>query len=427
MTPTDHPDLERAQARTLRVLVLAQAIGAVGITIGIATASLLARDLSGRDSLAGLAQTFQVLGAAVASYLLARLMSRRGRRVGLVAGWLLGAAGAATAVLAGVVGSMLVLLLGAVLLGSATAANSGSRYAATDLAPTARRGRSLSIVVWATTIGAVAGPNLTGPAASLARTLGLPALTGPFLIGTAGMLGAALVVGLGLRPDPLLLARDVAGVVPGEPDGTSWSRAREAVRSEPALGWAVTGLAGAHAAMVAVMVMTPLHMEHGGAALRVIGVVISVHVLGMFAFSPVVGLLADRVGRERVLGAGGVTLAASLGLAALSPEGSSVQIFGGLFLLGLGWSLATVSASTMVADLAPLEARTDVQGAADLVMNLSAAVAGGLAGVVVGVAGYPVLALVTLALAGVVVLAAVRAHTLARTAEPEPGLAELRR
>ncbi len=418
---------EAAQARTLRVLVLAQAVGAVGITIGIATASLLARDLSGSDSLAGLAQTFQVLGAAIASYLLARLMSRRGRRVGLVAGWLLGAAGAATAVLAGVVGSMLVLLLGAVLLGSATAANSGARYAATDLAPIERRGRSLSIVVWATTIGAVAGPNLTGPAASLARSLGLPALTGPFLIGTIGMLGAALVVVVGLRPDPLLLAREVAGVVPGEPAGTSWGRAREAVRSTPALGWAVTGLAGAHAAMVAVMVMTPLHMEHGGAALRVIGVVISVHVLGMFAFSPLVGLLADRLGRERVLGAGGLTLAAALALAAVSPEGSSVQIFGGLFLLGLGWSLATVAASTMVADLAPLEARTDVQGSADLVMNVAAAAAGGLAGVVVGVAGYPALALATLALAGVVVLAAVRAHASARTAASEPGLAQLPR
>lgn len=132
-----------AQRRALRTLVAAQAVGAMGITIGIATASLLARDLSGSESEAGLAQTCQVLGAAVASYLLARLMSRRGRRIGLVTGYLLGAAGALTAVLAGVVGSMPLLLVGAVLLGSTTAANSGARYAATDLAPAARRGRSL--------------------------------------------------------------------------------------------------------------------------------------------------------------------------------------------------------------------------------------------------------------------------------------------
>ncbi len=425
-TPTAAPtaaQLTRAQTRTLRVLVLAQALGAVGITIGIATASLLARDLSGRDSLAGLAQTCQVLGAAVASWYLAGLMSRRGRRVGLVGGWLLGASGGAVVVVAGAVGSMLLLLAGAVLLGSATAANSGARYAATDLAVADRRARSLAVVVWATTIGAVAGPNLTGPAAGLATTVGLPPLTGPFLVATAGMLVAALVIGLLLRPDPLLLAREAAGPPTGPPTGTSWSRVRAAVADRPALGWAVAGLAGAHAAMVAVMVMTPLHMEHGGSDLRVIGLVISIHVLGMFAFAPVVGWLADRFGRSRVLGAGGAVLLLALALCGAAPEGGSYRITAGLFLLGLGWSLATVSASTLVADLAPLEVRTDVQGASDLLMNVAAAAAGGLAGVVVGVAGYPALALGAVLLAGLVILAAVR--TAAHPDRDHDGLAQL--
>ena len=120
--------------------------------------------------------------------------------------------------------------------------------------------------------------------------------------------------------------------------------------------------------------MTPLHMEHGGAELRVIGFVISVHVLGMFAFSPLVGWLADKAGRPPVLGAGGVSPARGPGAVPASPEGSSWQIFAGLFLLGLGWSFATVAASTLIADHAPLDARTDVQGAADLVMGLTAAV-----------------------------------------------------
>src|SRR3954447_26675277 len=164
--------LADVQRRTIRTLVAAQAVGAIGITIGIATASLLARDISGSESQAGLAQTFQVTGAAVASYLLARLMSRRGRRVGLVTGYLLGAAGAVLAVLAGVVGSMTLLLVGAVLLGSTTGAHSSARYAATHLPDHADRGRALSTVVWATTVGAVAGPNLTGPAGALADRLG---------------------------------------------------------------------------------------------------------------------------------------------------------------------------------------------------------------------------------------------------------------
>jgi MFS family permease len=256
------------------------------------------------------------------------------------------------------------------------------------------------------------GPNLTGPSEAVSDWLGIPELTGPFAIGATGMLLAALVVGILLRPDPLLVAREVAGKPAVEPSGTSWDRARAAVRERPVLAYAVAGLAAAHAAMIGVMVMTPLHMEHGGAELRVIGIVISVHVLGMFAFSPLVGMLADRIGRPRVLACGGGILMLSLLMCAWAPEGAHWRIFVGLFLLGLGWSFSMVSASTMVADHAPLDARPDVQGASDLVMGVTAAVAGALAGLVVGLAGYPVLALLTLVLAAGVVGAAVRASQL---------------
>ncbi|WP_435771010.1 MFS transporter [Nocardioides sp. SYSU DS0651] len=413
MTAVLAPDVASVQRRTVRVLVLTQAVGAVGITIGIATASLLARDLSGSEAMSGLAQTAQVLGAAVISFLLAPLMARRGRRAGLVTAYLVGGAGGGLAVLSGVVGSMALLLVGAVMLGAGTSANNASRYAATDLASDTTRGRSLSMVVWATTIGAVAGPNLTGPAGALADAVDIPELTGPFALGAVGMVLAALLVGVLLRPDPLLVAqRHAAGdgrAPTGPPTGTAWSRARQAVRDRPVLGYAIAGLALAHATMIGVMVMTPLHMEHGGAGLEVIGIVISVHVLGMFAFSPVVGWLADRVGRPQVLGGGGAVLLVALLLCASAPTGMSWQVTGGLFLLGVGWSLAMVSSSTMVAEHAPIAARTDVQGVADLVMGLTAAAAGALAGVVVGLADYPALALVSLALVAGVIGAAARA------------------
>ena len=385
-------DVEAVQRRTVRLLVLAQAVGAVGITVGVSTASLLARDISGSERLAGLVQTAQVLGASMASYLLARLMARRGRRAGQVTGLLLGAAGAFTAVWAGVVGSMALLMLGSLVLGATTAANAAARYAATDLATPGTRGRALSTVVWATTVGAVLGPNLSGPAGDLARRLGLPELTGPFLLGGVVMVAAALVVLVLMRPDPLLLARDLAGAGDEPAGGTAWGRALEAFSGRPALVAAAVAQALAHAAMIAVMIMTPLHMEHGGAGLEVIGLVISVHVLGMFAFSPLVGMLADRVGRGPVLVGGSVVLLAALALCGSAPEGHSWRITAGLFLLGLGWSLATLAASATVADLAPLSARTDVQGVSDMAMGLTAAVAGAVSGVIVGSLGYPVLA-----------------------------------
>ena len=401
-------DLGAAQRHTVRTLVVSQAIGAVGVTIGVATASLLARDISGSETLAGLAQTFQVLGTAAAAYALARVMRRRGRRVGSVSGYLVGARGAVLAVVAGVVDSMLVLLAGAVLLGATTAVNSGSRYAATDLATEQHRARALSVVVWATTIGAVAGPNLTGVGGALARSLGIPELTGGFAIGSVVLVLAAGWVWVRLRPDPLLLAQEAAGVTPSnvpEPRGRSWGRVVVVVREVPAVGAAVVAMACAHAAMVTVMIMTPLHMEHGGAHLEVIGFVISIHVLGMFAFSPLVGWAADRFGRSAVLMTGGAVLLVSLALCGLSPEGSSWQIFAGLFLLGLGWSCATVAASTVIADRTPIEARTDVQGTSDMAMALTAAGGGALAGVIVGELGYPALAAFAALLAGTVVVA----------------------
>jgi len=384
--------LRTVQRRTVWTLVCSQALGGLGMTIGIAVAALLGEEISGSEKLAGLAQTMQVLGAAVASFALAHVMGRSGRRIGLSLGYLVGATGSALCVVAAVVDSFLLLMVATTLLGATTAANNQSRYAATDLADPLNRARALSLVVWATTVGAVAGPNLTGFAGDAGRAVGVPTLAGPFLFGVVGMLAACLVVVVFLRPDPLLVAREAA-LRPGTVarTGTSWARVREVVRTRPGVVAGSSGLALAHAVMVAVMVMTPLHMHHGGAALEVIGVVISVHVLGMFAFAPVVGWATDRFGRPAMLAGGALVLFVSLLVSGTSPAGASYQIGVGLFLLGVGWSMCTVSASTLLSESAPLDARTDVQGAADLVMGLTAAAAGGLAGVVVGFLGYPAL------------------------------------
>nr|WP_297414325.1 MFS transporter [uncultured Nocardioides sp.] len=413
----DH-EIARVQRRTLSVLVVAQSLGGVGITIGIAVASILAEDLSGSESLAGLAQTGQVLGAALASYLLAHVMGRRGRRTGLTLGYAIGAVGAALAVVAGVVESFALLLVGAAMLGATTAANNQSRYTATDLAKPERRARALSLVVWATTIGAVAGPNLTGVAGRAARQLGIPGLTGPFVFGFVGILAAGVVILVFLRPDPLLVARQAAmargaGTVV---TGTSWGRVRKVVRERPAVRAGVAALSLAHGVMIAVMVMTPLHMHHGGAHLQVIGLVISVHVLGMFALAPVVGWAADKFGRPPVLAAGAGVLFLSLLLSGMSPPGASWTIGVGLFLLGLGWSLCTVAASTLLSESSPLDSRTDVQGAADLCMGVTAALAGVVAGIVMDAAGYVALTVfAALLVTGVATAAELARRTVGRS------------
>ncbi|MGH3951787.1 MAG: MFS transporter, partial [Pseudonocardiaceae bacterium] len=378
------PPLRSAQRRTIGTLVVTQALGGVGITTGIAVVTLLAEQILGSAALAGLAQTAQVLGTAAAAFVLARVMSARGRRAGLAAGYGIGGIGAGLCVLSGVAGSFTLLLLGTFGIGWATAANSQARYAATDLAEPTRRGRALAVVVWATTIGAVLGPNLTGPGGAVARWLNLPELTGAFVFSMAAVVLTAAVVSIFLRPDPLLLAREHAAAR-GEVTSAQVSLRRvwAVVSVRPRAAAAMISIGVAHAVMLSVMVMTPLHMHHGGAELRVIGFVISMHVFGMFAFSPVVGWLTDRIGRPAVLAVGSVILLASVTLAGQAPEGHSTGLVIGLFLLGLGWSCCLIAGSALLIDSVPFAERPGAQGASDLVMGVFAAGGGALAGVVV--------------------------------------------
>ncbi len=392
MTTVRTADRRAVQRRTVATLAAGQALGGVGVATGIAVSAILAEEIVGSATLAGLTSTTQVLGAALAAYAIAALAQRGGRRTGLALGYAVGACGAALSVVAAGTASFPLLLLGTALLGSATAASSQARFAATDLAEPTARGRALSVVVWAVTVGAVIGPNLVGPAGDVAVGLGLPAASGAYLLGVLGTGAAATLLALRLRPDPLLLARELerAQRVPDDVASPTppTEKVRDVVRRHPRVLAGIVVIACAHATMVAVMGMTPLHMDHGGASLQLVGFVISVHILGMYALSPLVGWLTDRCGQRVVLGVGSGALLLAVTLAGTTHEGSSARLTAGLFLLGLGWSCVLVAGSTLVGEGLDAMVRPRVQGAADLVMGLSAAGAGALSGVVVGVWGF---------------------------------------
>jgi MFS family permease len=381
------------QRRTLRVLVTSQVLGGVGVGSGIAVVGLLAYELSGTESLSGVSATASTLGAAAAAFVIARITAARGRRPGLVRGYAIGAVGAALAVVAAVVGSFPLHVVSSLAFGWASAANLQARYAATDLAPAAQRGRALSTVVWATTVGAVLGPNLTGPGEAVAEALGLPPLAGSYLFSLASFVAAALVQVVGLRPDPLLVAREAADRPVGRTEPPSMRSALTSVRAHPEALAALTSIAAAHATMVGVMVMTPVHLEHHGAALQVVGLTISLHIAGMYALSPLMGRLADRIGRTRMTLFGHAQLVVAVLLAAFAPPVGSVWFQAGLILLGTGWSACLVAGSTLLTDAVPADERPTVQGASDLLMNLAGGAGGIAAGVVLAAAGYRALAL----------------------------------
>jgi MFS family permease len=375
------------------VLASAQVLDGVGISAAVAAGSLLVVQITGTDAFAGLAQTTGVLGAAAAAVPLARISNQRGRRPGLATGIAAGAVGAVTVIVAGVQGWVWLLLIGTFVTGMASAAGYQARYAATDLADDDRVGLSLSLVVWASTIGVVAGPNLMAPAAGLAASIGLPRLTGPYLLTGAALATAAVVIAVGLRPDPLLTARRRRG----EQESPPHVSLREGLAVAARFPAAVVGLASialGHVVMVMVMVMTPVHMQEMDVTLSVIGVVISVHVLGMYAFSPLVGWLTDRWSARGVVLTGVVVLLAAVVVAGTAADMAVTQLGVGLFLLGLGWSCTLVAGSAMVTEAVPDAQRPGVQGAGDTLMNLAAALGGVVAGVVVWLASYHVLNLV---------------------------------
>jgi MFS family permease len=368
------------QRRIVTVLVLVQVVGGIGNGAGLAVGGLLVKDVTGSSGWSGMAVVMLTLGAAAFTLPLSSLAVRSGRRPALATGWVCGASGAAVTVVGAETRSLPVVLLGLLLFGGSTAANLQSRFAAVDRAAPAQVGRALSVVVWSTTVGAVIGPNLTGPGAAVARSLGLPALAGPMLFSATAFAAAGIMTVVLLRPDPL-----VARSAGSAPAARGVRAALPHVRGRTLT--ATTVIASSHAVMVAVMALTPVHMEDHGASLEVIGLTISLHIAGMYALSPVMGWLADGWGQDRTILLGQVVLLLAAGVAGTS-GGSQVQITVGLTLLGIGWSASVIAGAAALTTSTAPEHRPVVQGFSDLAMNLAGASGGLLAGLVVALSGF---------------------------------------
>jgi MFS family permease len=400
-------DVAAVQRRAVGVLSTGAVLGGVAVAGSWAAGALIAVGISDSEAAAGLAQTSGTFGAAVLALPLARIALVRGRRAALGTGYGIGAVGAVVVILAAVIRNLPLLLVGTFLVGVASASSYQARYAATDLATSEHRARALSWVVWAGTVGAVLGPNLLNTAGNLALSLGLPQLSGPYVVAAACLIATTVVIAVRLRPDPYLTALRLRH----EP-GTEVVRPRlrdglHHLRGRPRAILGIAAIAVGHIVMVMVMVMTPVQMAHVDVTLQLIGLVISVHVAGMYALSPVVGWAVDRFGRVPVIAAGIGILAAACVTAGLAPADSVPMLGVGLFLLGLGWSCTLIAGSTLVTDEVDEAERPAVQGLSDLTMNAAGAVGGVIAGLVVFAWSYGVLCAVALVpLAGLVVAVA---------------------
>jgi MFS family permease len=381
---------EALHRRTLRVLIASQILSGAGLAAGVTVGALLAEDMLGSKGYAGLPAALFTTGSAAAALAVGRISQRSGRRNGLATGYLVGAIGGAGVVLAAAVDSVPLLLIFLFLYGSGVSTNLQARYAGADLVDAARRGRAVSTVLVATTVGAVLGPNLVEPMGSVAEAVGVRSLAGPFILASLVYAAAALVVTLLMRPDPLLTAREWADTARRESSG-----AGDVVEIAPtdyrAVRIAALALVVTQIVMVAVMTMTPVHMRDHGHSLSATGFVISVHIAAMFLPSPLTGVLVDRYGRRPLLAAGAFTLLAAGLLASLADPDSMAVLTVALGLLGLGWNFGLIGGTAMLTDATPLETRAGTQGSVDLSVALAGAGGSLGSGVVVAATSYAAL------------------------------------
>ena len=396
--PTSPSELERLRRRTVATLVAGVALGSTGHIAAVTVATIVAAHIEGQTTaLSGAPSATVVLGSAAGAVALSWLMVRRGRRFGLAAGYVTGVLGAIVATVAVIILSLPLLLIGTVLIGFGNSSNQLSRYVAADLATPDRRASAIGLVVWGATIGAVAGPNLAAPAGRIALALGLPELTGPYLVPIVFVGAAAILSFTLLRPDPYTLADD-SSRHDAEDGQRSVAVSIASVLSRPNVPVAMIALVAGQVVMVLIMTMTPLHMKAHGHDLAAVGLVISGHTFGMFGLSPLSGRLTDRFGSVPVILTGLGVVAVSSVLAAAAPPDGGALLFLALFLLGYGWNLGYVAGSALLTTGLSLAERTRVQGLTDGLIWSSAAIASLGSGVVLAYAGFAMLGLLGAAL-----------------------------
>ena len=389
-TEATAPRVASNRGRLMGTLFAAQVCGSTGHSIGMAVGSIMAAGITGTNTWSGLPVAVGALGTALASWPLARLMERSGRRPGLALGYGLAVLGALIGMVSVTIGSFPLLLAGMALFGVSQTSNLLSRYAAADVSPGAQRGRAMGLIVWGSSAGSIIGPNLMEPALRVGGRVGLSSTASAFLISVAGYVLAALLIELLLRPDPLTVARQLHESV-GPSRVPERARALGAILADVRVQLALATLTISQFVMISTTSTSPVYLHDHGYPVQTIGLAVSLHLGGMYVASPLSGWLCDRVGRLPMIGVGALVLIGAVILAGFAPGTDRALVILGLFLNGVGWNFAFVAGSALLTDaLSPAE-RASIQGLADLVMGLMGAFGSAAGGMILGVWGFAVL------------------------------------
>ncbi|HYL81559.1 MAG TPA: MFS transporter, partial [Candidatus Acidoferrum sp.] len=293
-------DYNRIARKITWVLFLSQGLSSAGFIAAFTVNALVAVDLTGRTAMAGVPGALYVLGQACGAAVWGCSMDWIGRRRGLAYGQILGVIGSLVAMAAVVHRSFPFFLIGLIFVGMARSAVDLGRFAAAEVHLPSARGRAISTLVLGSTVGAICGPLLVGPTGRLAVASGFPELAGPYGVGFAGLILAAVLIFAGLRPDPRDVGRDLARIYP-ESVPLQTSRSLPEIVSQPGVVVAMSSMVFAQLVMIVPMSITSVHMTAHQHPLTAVSLVISAHTLGMYAFSIFSGRMTDRWGRGPVI------------------------------------------------------------------------------------------------------------------------------
>lgn len=385
--------LRKLYKRTLITIMFAQILGGAGLAAGITVGALLAEDMLGTDSYAGVPIALFTLGSAVASMVIGNLSQRFGRSTGLATGFITGGIGALGVVISAIIGNIVLLFLSLLVYGAGTATNLQARYAGTDLASVKQRATAVSVALVSTTFGAVAGPNLVDVMGQFAKSVGIPPLAGPFILAATAFIFAGIVVFSFLRPDPLKIAQALALNNQQDEENNVEKGIESTNKNQRGIIVGATVMVLTQLVMVAVMTMTPVHMGGHGHDLSKVGLIIGIHIGAMYLPSLITGILVDKVGRHVMVVVSGITLLLAGVMAAYAPTDSIFLLTIALALLGLGWNFGLISGTALIVDSTVISNRASTQGTVDVLVALAGATGGALSGIVVASWSYTVLSL----------------------------------
>jgi MFS family permease len=369
---TSH-SLAAKQRRNVAVLTACQALLLTNNSILIAVNGLAGYALAANKSLATLPVTGWVVGAAATTYFASLLMKRIGRRGGFAVGALTGIVGAGLCAAAVAIGSFWLLCFGTTVFGAYNAFGQYYRFAAADAATADFKARAISYVLAGGLVGGI-----VGPATSQFTVAWLPTAYLATYLSLIGFIVLALV---------LLRFLDIP--LPSAMESAERGRPLARLAAQPAFVVAVLGGAFAYGVMNLLMTATPLAMGICGHPYGAAATVISAHVVGMYAPSFVTGDLIRRFGARAVMLWGVVLNFVCIGIALAGVE--VAHFWWALVLLGVGWNLVFVSATTLLTETYHPAEKAKVQGANDLAIFITMAVSSFASGMILERDGWQTL------------------------------------